>query len=217
MTAEEADTANTAGDAGAALEASTAIEAGAIAAKLTWRRQLLAARRALAPEVVAGAGPALAQRVLALPEARGATCVAGYVELPGEPPTGALLAALLDRETRVLLPRQPAVGTVALDFVEWDGGPLGAGGHGTRAPAHGSVRPLSDAQIVVTPALAVDQRGVRLGRGGGGYDRALAQAAAGALVVALLWDGELVARLPAEPHDRPVAAVVSPARTARLA
>lgn len=202
MTAEEADTANTAGDA------------GAIAAKLTWRRQLLAARRALAPEVVAGAGPALAQRVLALPEARGATCVAGYVELPGEPPTGALLAALLDRETRVLLPRQAAV---ALDFVEWDGGPLGAGGHGTRAPAHGSVRPLSDAQIVVTPALAVDQRGVRLGRGGGGYDRALAHKATGALVVALLWDGELVARLPAEPHDRPVAAVVSPTRTVRLA
>ena len=214
MTAEEADTANTAGDAGAALEASTAIEAGAIAAKRTWRRQLLAARRALAPEVVAGAGPALAQRVLALPEARGATCVAGYVELPGEPPTGALLAALLDRETRVLLPRQAAV---ALDFVEWDGGPLGAGGHGTRAPAHGSVRPLSDAQIVVTPALAVDQRGVRLGRGGGGYDRALAHTATGALVVALLWDGELVARLPAEPHDRPVAAVVSPTRTVRLA
>ena len=214
MTAEEADTANTAGDAGAAIEASTAIEAGAVAAKRTWRRQLLAARHALTPEVVAGAGPALAQRVLALPEARGATCVAGYVELPGEPPTGALLAALLDRETRVLLPRQAAV---ALDFVEWDGGPLGAGGHGTRAPAHGSVRPLSDAQIVVTPALAVDQRGVRLGRGGGGYDRALAQAAAGALVVALLWDGELVARLPAEPHDRPVAAVVSPTRTVRLA
>lgn len=214
MTAEEADTANTAGDAGAALEASTAIEAGAVAAKRTWRRQLLAARRALAPEVVAGAGPALAQRVLALPEARGATCVAGYVELPGEPPTGALLAALLDRETRVLLPRQAAV---ALDFVEWDGGPLGAGGHGTRAPAHGSVRPLSDAQIVVTPALAVDQRGVRLGRGGGGYDRALAHTATGALVVALLWDGELVARLPAEPHDRPVAAVVSPTRTVRLA
>ena len=214
MTAEEADTANTAGDAGAAIEASTAIEADAVAAKRTWRRQLLAARRALAPEVVAGAGPALAQRVLALPEARGATCVAGYVELPGEPPTGALLAALLDRETRVLLPRQAAL---ALDFVEWDGGPLGAGGHGTRAPAHGSVRPLSDAQIVVTPALAVDQRGVRLGRGGGGYDRALAHTATGALVVALLWDGELVARLPAEPHDRPVAAVVSPTRTVRLA
>jgi len=214
VTAEEADTADTAGDAGAAIGASTAIEVGAVAAKRTWRRQLLAARRALAPEVVAGAGPALAQRVLALPEARGATCVAGYVELPGEPPTGALLAALLDRETRVLLPRQAAV---ALDFVEWDGGPLGAGGHGTRAPAHGSVRPLSDAQIVVTPALAVDQRGVRLGRGGGGYDRALAHTATGALVVALLWDGELVARLPAEPHDRPVAAVVSPTRTVRLA
>jgi len=184
-----------------------------VAAKRAWRRQLLAARRARTPEAVTAAGPVLARRVLALPECRNATCVACYVALSGEPPTEPLLAALIERGTRILLPRQ---GASALDFVDWDGGPLGPGGHGTQAPVYGPVRPLADARLVVTPALAVDALGVRLGRGGGGYDRALAHAAVGALVVALLWDGELVTRLPVEPHDRAVAAVISPARTLRL-
>ncbi|MGZ4619851.1 MAG: 5-formyltetrahydrofolate cyclo-ligase [Frankiaceae bacterium] len=184
-----------------------------VAIKRAWRRRLLAARRARSPEEIAAAGPPLARRVLALAEGRNVACVAGYVALPGEPPTVPLLAALLDRGTRVLLPRLAAAD---LEFVEWDGGPLGAGGQGTRAPVHGTVRPLSAAQLVVAPALAADQRGVRLGRGGGGYDRALAQTATDALVVALLWDGELVAQLPAEPHDQPVAAVVSPTRTVHL-
>ena len=82
-----------------------------VAIKRAWRRRLLAARRARCPEEVAGAGPALARRVLALAEARNVTCVAGYVELPGEPPTAPLLAALLDRGTRVLLPRLAAAGS----------------------------------------------------------------------------------------------------------
>ena len=61
-------------------------------------------------------------------------------------------------------------------------------------------------------------RGVRLGRGGGSYDRALRRARG--LVVALLHEGELVDALPAEPHDVPVHAVALPAGScccARLA
>jgi 5-formyltetrahydrofolate cyclo-ligase len=64
--------------------------------------------------------------------------------------------------------------------------------------------------VLFVPALAVDRRGNRLGRGGGSYDRALSRVPRRALVVALLYDGELVDELPTEPHDRPVNAVVTP-------
>jgi 5-formyltetrahydrofolate cyclo-ligase len=62
--------------------------------------------------------------------------------------------------------------------------------------------------LVLVPALLVDRRGTRLGRGGGSYDRALARATG--LTVALLHDDELVDELPCEPHDIPVAAVATP-------
>ena len=67
------------------------------------------------------------------------------------------------------------------------------------------------------PALAVDRSGIRLGNGGGCYDRALARVAPDVLVVALLHDGELTDEpLPAEAHDRPVDAVATPSGVVRL-
>jgi 5-formyltetrahydrofolate cyclo-ligase len=71
---------------------------------------------------------------------------------------------------------------------------------------------IARAWLVVVPAVAVDRRGVRLGRGGGSYDRALARVPPGTEVVALLHDGELVDLVPSEPHDRRVRAVITPAR-----
>jgi 5-formyltetrahydrofolate cyclo-ligase len=60
------------------------------------------------------------------------------------------------------------------------------------------------------PALAVDAAGRRLGRGGGSYDRALARVGPLVPLIALLYDGELVEHVPAEGHDIPVRATVSP-------
>lgn len=58
--------------------------------------------------------------------------------------------------------------------------------------------------------------GRRLGRGGGSYDRALARVPVGTFVCTLLYDGELLDRVPAEPHDRTVTAVVTPGGLTRL-
>jgi 5-formyltetrahydrofolate cyclo-ligase len=69
------------------------------------------------------------------------------------------------------------------------------------------------ADAVLLPGLAVDARGMRLGRGGGSYDRVLARlAAAGAhpALVVLLYDTEVVEHVPGEAHDRPVDAAVTP-------
>jgi NADPH-dependent 2,4-dienoyl-CoA reductase/sulfur reductase-like enzyme len=64
--------------------------------------------------------------------------------------------------------------------------------------------------------LAVDTLGNRLGQGGGFYDRALAHANPAALIAAIVHDNELldaaVEPVPVEPHDRPVAAALSPSR-----
>jgi 5-formyltetrahydrofolate cyclo-ligase len=69
----------------------------------------------------------------------------------------------------------------------------------------------------VVPALAVDRRGSRLGRGGGSYDRALARVPAGRPVLALLYDGECPEVVPTEPHDRRVTVAVTPHAVLRFA
>jgi 5-formyltetrahydrofolate cyclo-ligase len=73
---------------------------------------------------------------------------------------------------------------------------------------------VTEVDAVLLPGLAVDGQGMRLGRGGGSYDRVLARiGAAGArpALTVLLYDAELVGSVPAEPHDLPVAAAVTPA------
>lgn len=93
------------------------------------------------------------------------------------------------------------------------GARAGKPGRGLREPAGPRLgrAAIADAELVIVPAVAVDRAGVRLGRGGGSYDRALARVRPDALVIAPLYDGELVDRLPAEPHDARVDAAALPA------
>jgi 5-formyltetrahydrofolate cyclo-ligase len=57
---------------------------------------------------------------------------------------------------------------------------------------------IAGADVVLVPALAVDERGMRLGRGGGSYDRALARVPHARPVFALLYDGEYCQPLAAD-------------------
>jgi len=101
--------------------------------------------------------------------------------------------------------------TGSLDWARY-GGLLVPAGYGLLEPAGRRLGPgaLADVDLVLAPGLAVDRRGTRLGRGMGYYDRALV-GLDGMPVVVLLHDCELVeGHLPAEPHDRPANAVVTP-------
>ena len=88
-------------------------------------------------------------------------------------------------------------------------GPAGRGLTEPAEPPRG-VAAVCSADLVLVPALAADHSGLRLGRGGGSYDRALARVGAQVPTVALLYDTELVPVLPAEPHDQRVRMVARP-------
>ena len=192
--------------------------------KRTLRRHFLAARNRLTPDDVREAADALAGQALGLPEVAGARAVAAYVSVGAEPGTLALLDALRTRGVRVLLPA--LLPDNDLDWGEYTGeDSLARVRHGGRMelfePAGERLGPdaVTRADVVLLPGVAVDGRGLRLGRGGGSYDRVLARlAAAGArpALLVLLYDGEVVARVPAEPHDRPVDAVVTPSGVRRF-
>lgn len=178
------------------------------------RRRLRAARRSQVPgRDREEDGRALAEVVLAalgdlrsaLPH--GTVCrVAAYEARPTEPPTQELIRRLVETGCDVVVPVTRPDHT--LDWAVTNGG---------EHPAYGEQvgdEALAEATLVVTPGLAVDAAGTRLGQGGGSYDRALAHRRPGTPVVTLLWDDELLGTvsLPREEHDLPVDAVVTPGR-----
>lgn len=138
--------------------------------------------------------------------------VAGYVPVRGEPGSLGMLDGLRELGCRVLLP--VVVGAEPLEWAEYTGP-----GSLREEPRYRLLEPagerlgqhaISTAEVVLVPALGVDRQGVRLGRGGGHYDRSLPMAAPEAVLIGVVRDEEFVDALPGEPHDVRVHAVLTP-------
>lgn len=141
---------------------------------------------------------------------RGYTRVAAYSPMPTEPGGEQLPDVLVAAGFEVFLPV-----TLANGVLEWA---LHVPGQVTRGAHFGIAEPagerfpssaLTSCDALIVPALGVDRLGVRLGQGAGYYDRALQQAVK-VPRIALVYDDEVHDFLPAEPHDQPVDAAVTP-------
>ena len=180
--------------------------------KAALRARLLEARSRLSAEQRTAAGRAIRDALLDRPEIQMAGTVAAYYSVGSEPDTRGLVYALWKRGSYVLLPLLRPDGD--LDWASYEGpDSLVPGPRGLREPSEPprGVDTVARADAVLVPALAVDRAGNRLGRGGGSFDRALARVGPLIPLIALVYDGELLDRVPAERHDVPVRAAASPA------
>jgi 5-formyltetrahydrofolate cyclo-ligase len=187
------------------------------ARKTAMRDQLTTARNRRSLLEVSQSARSIAEHLLATADVRRAATVAVYVSISKEPGTGPLLDRLLDLGRRVIVP--VVLPDLDLDWAVYDG-PAGL----VRA-RRGLLEPegprlgldaVATADVVLTPGLAVDRTGMRLGQGGGCYDRALGRVPVGTFTCTLLYDDELVEEVPVGPLDRPVTAVVTPSGVTRL-
>ncbi len=127
--------------------------------------------------------------------------ITAYESWASEPPTQALLTGLQDAGWRVLVPD-----TLPDLRLSW---------HDVADPQVDlGIDAVAQADLLLIPALAVDLAGYRLGQGGGCYDRTLPLRRAGAPVVAMIFEHELVDAVPREAHDLPVDAVLTGAGVA---
>ena len=176
-----------------------------------WRRELLGRRHELSGTTLSAEAESLLRAVRELVEQRGAGTVAAYVPVGPEPGSAQLPHVLHEAGCAVLLPivngRQP------LDWARY------TGPESLREARMGLLEPagerlghtaISAADLVFVPALGVDRRGVRLGRGAGYYDRSLPRTAARVELVAVVRDEEFVHELPGEDHDVRMTAVLTP-------
>jgi 5-formyltetrahydrofolate cyclo-ligase len=172
----------------------------------------------MSPDAREAAGAAIARTVLDLPEITAAGSVAAYLSFGTEPATQHLIEVFRSRGVRVLVP-------VLRDDLDLDWTEYGDSTRNTQNPRTPwkpagpllGLAAIAGADVVVVPALAVDALGMRLGRGGGSYDRALARVGPARHVLALLYDGECPVIVPAEPHDRPVTGAVTQSAVLRFA
>lgn len=180
------------------------------AAKTALRDQLLTARNRLSLAELAMAGAAIAENLLATPEVRRAASVAAYVSIGSEPGTGLLIEHLRASGKRVILP--VLLPDNDLDWAAYDGSLIAArrGLLEPPGPRLGT-EAIATPEVVLLPGVAADRHGIRMGRGGGSYDRVLARVPLGTFTCVLLHDGEVLDVVPAEPHDRCVQAAVTPA------
>ena len=118
----------------------------------------------------------------------------------------------------IALPVALAPGAPLAFRLAHEGAPLVRDAAGVRAP--GPEAPEAAPDLVVTPLLAFDRSGARLGQGGGYYDRTLQALRARGPVFALglAYAGQESADLlPAEPHDQRLDAVLTEAGVIRFA
>ncbi len=112
------------------------------------------------------------ENVLSLPEFSSAGTVFAYLSVDRECDTRRIVDQLLQEGRRVALPRSRKGGV--MDFALYDG-TLAEGMYGIPQPPDEAetVEP-GEGDLMLVPALCCDVRGVRLGHGGGYYDRYLA-------------------------------------------
>jgi 5-formyltetrahydrofolate cyclo-ligase len=180
--------------------------------KRALRERIIANRAALDARTLASDALALRDSLLEIPELARATRVAAYVSVGNEPGTGPLIEQLSENGVEILLP-------VVLPDFDLDWAPYRGPSSLTRAP-RGLLEPagptsgtgaVTGVDVVIVPALAVDRRGTRLGKGAGCYDRVLARLAGRAPAFVLLHEGEILDMpIPREPHDVAVDTVITP-------
>jgi 5-formyltetrahydrofolate cyclo-ligase len=181
---------------------------GDAADKEALRHQVLQSRQERGAEQRLMVADAIAAHLLAAPFTQ-VDRVACHLSMGTEPGTGPLITGLLQRGVDVIVPVTRAEDH-QLQWVLFDpAAPLRLSSIGIPEPDGPRLGPeaLSDAGLVVVPAMAVDHAGHRLGRGAGYYDRALAPVTAP--VCAVIHSHELLESVPHDDHDVPVQLAVT--------
>jgi len=180
-----------------------------IALRKALRKEMRLRRRAVAPVRRRLANRSIVTRLIALPAYRRARALAVYWPADGEPDVRALARHAWSQGKRVYLPVVRRSG--AMRFAPWRrGGKLRRNRYGIAEPV-GALRLVAAPRLdlLVMPLVAFDERGHRLGMGGGYYDRALAGRRRLPVLVGAAFSFQQAPAIPAQPWDVPIEFVIT--------
>lgn len=181
------------------------------------RQQIRQRRRALTPEQQTQFALQAADRMMAYTPVLLAQTVAVFLSFDGELDTRPLIDQLWRAGKRVYLPVLHPFSPGNLLFLHYHpSSDLVVNRLNIREPKLDvrDVLPLSRLDVLVTPLVAFDAAGQRLGMGGGFYDRTLQNWRQHRLQpVGYAHDCQQVDALPTEQWDIPLPAVITPSKT----
>ena len=175
--------------------------------KSALRREAMDLRRRL-HEAAPEAGAAIAQNFLKCVELADSVPVAGYLPTRHEADPRALMESLRNKGFPILLPRVAARNApLAFHLFRHDAHPV-EGAFGLNEPAPEWPQGVPD--VLLIPVLAFDEKGYRLGYGGGYYDRTLKalRAAKNLRAIGIAFSGQERA-LPHDEHDERLDGIVT--------
>jgi 5-formyltetrahydrofolate cyclo-ligase len=176
-------------------------------AKARLRTQVLTNRSA---QLASDTASQIGAQLLRLCSQLEAKSVGIYLSFGSEPVTDAFVVAAKAAGISLSAPRTGPDSSMEFARLE---GPTKSSELGFLQPVGEIVEP-EELDLIIAPALSVDSFGNRLGRGGGFFDRYLEQFEGP--VASVVFESELVPRLPSESHDRPVHYAVTPTRIQAL-
>ncbi|WP_431888358.1 5-formyltetrahydrofolate cyclo-ligase [Pectobacterium colocasium] len=175
-------------------------------------------RRLLTPEQQALFAQQACERVMAHPKIIRADSVAVFLSFDGELDTSPLIQQLWQQGKRVYLPVLHPFRAGHLLFLRYASDTELVRNRLKIMEPRLDVRqvlPLPQLDILLTPLVAFDHQGLRLGMGGGFYDRTLQyrnQMSRGPYPIGLAHDCQQVDALPVESWDIPLPEIITPSR-----
>ena len=141
--------------------------------------------------------------------------IAAFLPTPSEPPIARGVDELVRLGVTVVVPVSSPSGS--LDWVNLDAGAIAnttLDSMNMPIPPSGERVPVGVLDAVLVPAAAVDRDGNRLGWGKGYYDRFLETVEGTPLVIAVVFDSDIVASVPTASHDARVGAIATESEVA---
>lgn len=183
--------------------------------KQALRAQIRQSRRERGPEGAQSAAGRFAEHLIALTREHQAKTVAAYLSTPDEPDTRDYLEWAREHGIRVLLPISRMDGL--MDWAEFSEEET-EGHYGIPEPDSEVLAPnaIEEVDVIFLPASAADENGMRLGWGKGYFDKLLGSMENLPPAYAVVYDDELLAEVPSEPHDHPVLGVITPSGIHRI-
>ncbi|MEO8423293.1 MAG: 5-formyltetrahydrofolate cyclo-ligase [Actinomycetota bacterium] len=160
-------------------------------AKRAVRHRVLAARDALPASERERASALIAERVLSLPELERASTVMAFWSFGSEVDTALLIEALHIRDVRIALPRIVDEDLEPRGFIPGIT-PVTVTPFGAYEPEGPEAIDPSAIDVVLTPGVAFDPSGRRVGYGGGFYDRFFPRTRPDATRLGIAFDVQLI-------------------------